>query len=122
MNIIIVDDEMIEVYWIVHNYDFRKWGIDKVLTAFNIMEAKNILDTEAVDIMLCDIEMPGGSGIELMTWVRQWNSEDAVHFFDLSCRFCLRICSHQAGVCGLYIKTNHKRNAGPGDECCCPPP
>ena len=108
MNIIIVDDEMIEVYWIVHNYEFRTWGIDKVLTAFNIMEAKNILDTEAVDIMLCDIEMPGGSGIELMTWVRQWNSEMQCIFLTCHADFAYASAVIKLGCVDYILKPTTK--------------
>lgn len=43
---------------------------EQVFTATNALIAKNILKKEQIDIMLCDIEMPGESGLKLLEWVR----------------------------------------------------
>ena len=39
--------------------------------AYNIKQAKDILSTRQIDILLSDIEMPQGSGLELLEWVRE---------------------------------------------------
>lgn len=71
MNICIVDDDKYVVEKIVSGIDWRNWDIDNVYTAYNIRQAKEILCTLQVDILLSDIEMPQGSGLELLEWVRE---------------------------------------------------
>ena len=43
----------------------------KVVPAYNAFEAKQILLTQRVDIMLCDIEMPVENGLALFRWVQE---------------------------------------------------
>ncbi|MBB6695598.1 response regulator [Cohnella xylanilytica] len=70
--LLLVDDEAYAVEGIKAAVDWDRLGIAEVLTAYDIHQAKEIFDNEApVDMMLCDIEMPHGSGLELLAWVRQ---------------------------------------------------
>lgn len=71
VNLIIIDDEKLEVEGIKATVDFSRLGISSVYEAYNIRQAKEIFLNNPVDIMLCDIEMPQGSGIELLSWVRE---------------------------------------------------
>ena len=71
MNICIVDDDKYVVEKIVDGIDWRKLDIEGVYVAYNIKQAKEILNTHQVDILLSDIEMPQGSGLELLEWVRE---------------------------------------------------
>lgn len=68
--ILIVDDDRLVVDKIVEGVEWARLGIDPVLTAQNIRQAKDILEEVPVDILLSDIEMPQGSGLELLEWVR----------------------------------------------------
>ena len=70
MNILIVDDEMIAIEGIIANVAFDQYGIEKVFTANSMEQAKVIIQGEkTIDIMICDIEMPNGSGLELIGWM-----------------------------------------------------
>lgn len=69
--ILIVDDDKYVVEKIVEGIDWKKWDIEGVYAAYNIRQAKEILSTLQVDILLSDIEMPQGSGLELLEWVRE---------------------------------------------------
>ena len=71
MNICIVDDDKYVVEKIVNGIDWKKWDIEGVYTAYNSRQAREILSTLQVDILLSDIEMPQGSGLELLEWVRE---------------------------------------------------
>lgn len=71
MNICIVDDDKYVVEKIVEGIDWKKWDIEGVYAAYNIRQAKEILGTLKVDILLSDIEMPQGSGLELLEWIRE---------------------------------------------------
>jgi two-component system, response regulator YesN len=75
MNIIIVDDEIQTVRAIKHSINWDRLNITEVFTAFNISQAKDIIDEKKVDIAVCDIEMPQGSGLELLQWMKE-NSPD----------------------------------------------
>jgi two-component system response regulator YesN len=69
--ILIVDDEIFAVEGIKSAIHWDKLGITEVHTAFNIRQAKEVFEKNKVDIMLCDIEMPQGNGLELLAWVRE---------------------------------------------------
>ncbi|GMK39134.1 AraC family transcriptional regulator [Paenibacillus sp. CCS19] len=70
-HLLIVDDEVHAIEGVKADLDLQKLQISELYTANNIRQAKEWLDSERIDIMLCDIEMPQGSGLELLTWVRE---------------------------------------------------
>lgn len=71
MNLLIVDDEIFSIQGILDSVDWTKVKFDKVLTANNFSQAMNIFLQDRIDILLCDIEMPFGNGIELVGWVKE---------------------------------------------------
>ena len=71
LNLIIVDDEYHALQAIKTAVDWQELGISHVFEAANIKEAKNIFRAHPVHLMLCDIEMPQGSGLDLLAWVRE---------------------------------------------------
>ncbi len=70
MNILIVDDEFLIVDEIVQTIDWQTFGIDSVATAFNLDQASRVIHEQGADLILCDIEMPGGTGLELLGLVK----------------------------------------------------
>jgi YesN/AraC family two-component response regulator len=69
MNILIIDDQISVLKGITSGVNFAKAGIDGVFTATNVSEAKNIIISNDIDILLSDIEMPGENGLDLNKWV-----------------------------------------------------
>lgn len=69
LQLLIVDDERVAVEAIRQAIPWETLGITGVFEAFNIKKAKEILLEKDIDIMLCDIEMPQGSGLDLLEWV-----------------------------------------------------
>ncbi len=63
MKILVVDDEQL-VRWFMDR-TFRKSG-HEVRTAQNVEDASARLRSEAIDILLIDLRMPGGNGTELI--------------------------------------------------------
>lgn len=65
--ILIVDDEsdICELF----EFEFESAGF-VTFTASNITDAKEILQAHQIDVVLSDVRMPGGSGIDLLEWVR----------------------------------------------------
>lgn len=70
MNVIIVDDAIQTVKAIKLSIDWGKLGVSEVFTAYNISQAKEILSQHEVHIAISDIEMPNGSGLDLIKWMK----------------------------------------------------
>lgn len=71
MNLLIVNDEKVTAQTMKKEISWEDCGIKEVYLAFDALEAKEQLKTHEIDIMLCDIEMPGENGIELLRWVKE---------------------------------------------------
>jgi two-component system response regulator YesN len=67
---LIVDDEPIAVEGLKSGVAWSDIGIAEVFTAYGPDEAKDVFRRERIDVLLCDIEMPQGTGLELLAWVR----------------------------------------------------
>ncbi|WP_342757767.1 response regulator transcription factor [Kineothrix sedimenti] len=80
MTILIIDDQISVVSGLIFGIDWKKTGIQKVLKAYSANEAKEIIKSQKVDIMLCDIEMPVENGLSLFSWVRR-------NEYDIECIF-----------------------------------
>lgn len=70
MTLLIVNDEMLTADSIRDRIPWKRYGIDEVVCAYSAAEAREQLANRKVDILLCDIEMPEESGIELLRWCR----------------------------------------------------
>lgn len=69
-SLLIVDDERLLTDALKAEIDWEELGIGPVFTAYNARQAKEAFERETIDLMLCDIEMPQESGLELLAWVR----------------------------------------------------
>lgn len=68
--ILIVDDEA-DLREIISS-EFEFMGA-KVLQAENVSEATHLIDSNPVDLVISDIRMPGGTGIDLLNYVKTKN-------------------------------------------------
>ena len=69
MTVMIVDDDPYVVENIRRRIDWDALGVDRILTAETVRQAKAFWD--GVDVLLTDVEMPQGSGLELLAWARE---------------------------------------------------
>jgi two-component system response regulator YesN len=69
--LLIVDDEVIIANGIKSSFDWKGLGFVKVVTAYNMRQAKEAFASDPFDVMICDIEMPQGTGFDLFSWVRE---------------------------------------------------
>lgn len=69
---LIVDDEMIMLRALQQHIVWKDYGIEKILTATSMQQAQKIFKELEVDLLLCDIEMPDGNGLELFEWVKSY--------------------------------------------------
>lgn len=71
IRVLIVDDEIYAVKGLLSGVRWQAVGVDAVFEAYHAAMARDVLSREPVDIMICDIEMPEASGLELMEWVAE---------------------------------------------------
>lgn len=71
MNVLIVDDDMLSADGVAQNIDWKSLGILQAYTAYSMKKAMEFFENYQIEILICDIEMPRGNGIELMEWVRE---------------------------------------------------
>lgn len=68
--VLIVDDEALAIRAIRRSVNWKSLGVDRVLDAADGKEAQSILQQESVQVLVCDLEMPRMTGIELLEWMR----------------------------------------------------
>lgn len=66
-----VNDAVLELHSMEKEIPWDTCGMDEVFTAESAEQAREILQREAIDLLLCDIEMPGEDGISLIRWIRK---------------------------------------------------
>lgn len=85
MKLLLVDDEIYAIQGILDDVKWESFPIDEVLTANSCQQAIEIIRKNKIDIMICDIEMPSRSGIDLVRWVRQQDGEEPIQCIFLTC-------------------------------------
>ncbi len=75
ISILIVDDDRYLVEKLEETVQWEKTGISMVFTAYNIRQAQKLITEFPIQLLLCDIDMPQGSGLELLEWVRSQKLE-----------------------------------------------
>ena len=71
MNVLLIDDDRFVVAALQKKIDWTSLSVSEIFSAYNIRQAKKIMEDNSIRICVCDIEMPGGSGLELLAWVRE---------------------------------------------------
>lgn len=73
MNALIVDDDYFVCTALETRMDWATLQIENVYTADNIAQAREIITRHPIHILISDIDMPQGSGLELLAWIRERN-------------------------------------------------
>lgn len=71
MKVLLVDDEKLALDGLRMVTEVQKDLVDQVFTASSAAEANKILEEEVIDVVVTDIEMPMGSGLSLLRWLRE---------------------------------------------------
>jgi len=79
-SLMVVDDEEYAVLGITKGIDWFGIGITRIFEAYGADEALEIFKTETIDVLICDIEMPGCNGIQLLDWVNEYSPETRTIF------------------------------------------
>lgn len=80
MNLLLVDDEYYSVEGLRSSIEGMQLDIEHIYCAYNMLQGQEIFQSFKVDIMISDIEMPKGSGLDLLKWVRD-NGYNTVTIF-----------------------------------------
>lgn len=73
MNILLVDDDRFIIEALREKIRWDRLKIDTVYAANSLSQAQAIIKENPIHLMISDIEMPQGSGLELLSWVRNEN-------------------------------------------------
>jgi two-component system response regulator YesN len=71
INLLLVDDEALSIDALLNGTEWKNLGVDNVFTAMSMKQACKLFKKRQIDIMICDIEMPQNSGLDLLKWVRE---------------------------------------------------
>lgn len=71
MRVLIVDDDIAITEAIAGSLNREKLGITGIETAHSAERARKILGEQGADIIICDIEMPKETGLDLLKWYRE---------------------------------------------------
>lgn len=87
MNILIVDDNISTLTTLSGSIDWKSIPIDEVFTAQSADEALEVFRQNTIDILLCDIEMPGRDGLSLVRQIRELGSQVVCIFLTAHAEF-----------------------------------
>jgi two-component system, chemotaxis family, chemotaxis protein CheY len=68
MKILVVDDSKTARYMLISA--MRELGYSEFYACENIEEARKTLEAEMIELIFCDWHMPGGTGLDLLRFVR----------------------------------------------------
>ncbi|MDF2925494.1 MAG: response regulator [Paenibacillaceae bacterium] len=71
-NVIIVDDEWYAVQAVKKRINWFELNVTGIFEAYDADEAMEQCKAYHIDIMICDIEMPGSNGLELCKWMNEY--------------------------------------------------
>ena len=71
IQVLVVDDEIHCAEGVKCAIDWNLIGVDNVFTAYSMGQAQRIMYNEDIHIIISDVEMPKGSGFDLLRWIRE---------------------------------------------------
>lgn len=104
MRVLIVDDEVYAVAALVRRMDWARYGFEAPRTAYSMRQAQAVFAEETVDLLLCDIEMPQGTGLELFEWVKAYYPQTECVFVTCHDEYSFLRAAMQLGSCDYILK------------------
>ncbi|QHW32940.1 response regulator [Paenibacillus rhizovicinus] len=111
-NLLVVDDEKYAVEAVLNCIDWPSAGVTGLFSAYGVESAKEQLLANPIDIIVCDIEMPGSNGLELLEWVNEHKPDTLTIFFTGHANFAYAQQAIQLGSFDYLLKpVKHKQIA-----------
>lgn len=104
MKILLIDDDYNMVEVLRNLFDWDKLGFERVLTAYNIPGAKQLVEAENPGIIVCDIELPGESGLDFLEWLRGISFDGEFLFLTCHENFHFATRALELGASGYITK------------------
>lgn len=86
-SVLLVDDEELALAGLENGVNWEAVEVEKVYKASSMKSAMEAIQKHPVDIMVSDIEMPAGSGLELIRWVKEKYPEIICVFYTCHAEF-----------------------------------
>ncbi len=80
-HVLMTDDEELALLGLEEGVDWEKLNVEQVYKCHSKDTAIRMLQTYQVDIIITDIEMPNGNGLELIRWVKENKPEIKAVFY-----------------------------------------
>lgn len=80
LKILLVDDNIYILEGLKAGIDYAALGVDEIFVARNIQGAIQMMEQEDIPLVLTDIEMPGGTGLQLLEWINEHHPETVTLF------------------------------------------
>ena len=74
MNLLLVDDEVFTLEALKMQILELSFSFSSIETCYDVPSAKEYIKKNDVSLLICDIEMPGESGLDLVRWIQKRNS------------------------------------------------
>jgi len=87
LTMLVVDDELYALKGITQGIDWSDLPIGAVLEAESVDQAKRLMRTQQVDLVISDIDMPGASGLELLRYINETSPVTLTMFLTGHARF-----------------------------------
>ncbi len=87
VNILIVDDNISTLTTLSGSVDWKSIKVDEVYTAQSVEEALETFRKYSIDILLCDIEMPGTDGLTMVRRLRKEGNQVVCIFLTAHAEF-----------------------------------
>lgn len=113
MNILLVDDERLAVEVMNRMIDKEKYGFSTIYKALSMKQAQQICEETDIDIIICDIEMPRGSGLDFVQWLLDTGRNPIVIFLTSHAVFSYAQQAVSRGT-GLSVKAGGAGRYEPG--------
>lgn len=68
---LIFEDDMVVSRSLLINVDWGRFDFSDQLTATNVPDGQLLFEMQKIDLVLCDIEVIGGTGLDLLKWARE---------------------------------------------------
>lgn len=77
-NLLVVDDEFAVVEQIAEGMSWDRYGISRIFSSMNAGGAIEIMQYISIHILICNIGMPGQTGLELLAWLKEYSPRTKV--------------------------------------------
>lgn len=90
MQCMLIDDDIPTVQVLREIIPWPSYGFTDVSQAHCVQDAQMLFAAGVPDLVICDIEMPRGSGIEMIQWIREQGYDCAFIFLHATKALILR--------------------------------